>query len=92
MLFRRRGGGISEGEMMAAIKSAASDAAVATTLSNHIESCAANNARVDAALAKQDADRAAMHAENQQRFSRLERIIYIATGIATALSWLLRSH
>lgn len=38
---------------------------------------------------KQDEDRAKMHAENQQKFDRLFRALYIATGVLLAASMLM---
>ncbi len=90
-MFCRKRRGLSEADVAAAVKAAVADATLATTLAGHMEACTQNNKRVDEALAKQSADRLAMHTENQARFSKLERVVYIAMGLGMAMSFVV-SH
>jgi len=51
----------------------------------HIDQCTRDRKEIREELLHQDEERERMHAQNQSRFNRIERVIYIAMGIGAAL-------
>lgn len=85
-MFRRRDP-VDEDALARAIKAAVADATTATVLASHIEQCKTDKADIKDALAAQDAERKKMHEANTAAFNRINRIIWIATGIFAALQF-----
>lgn len=97
MLFRNAQRQIDMAALTMAGQAANSSAEALGRLERHEEDClkyreamrrelADHRTDVNKRLDKQDADRDRMHGENQTKFDRLFRALYIATGIIMAAS------
>lgn len=63
-------------------------ASLAAQFTAHQAECIRDKAEIRQSLAAQDAERKRMHAENNLKFDKINRIIWIATGIFAALQFL----
>lgn len=57
------------------------------TMAAHIEHCKTDKAEQKELITRLGIDRERMHAENQTRFQKIERLLYIAIGIAIAFEF-----
>ena len=64
---------------------------IARALENHIRECREDKAELRRTLVEHAEDVNAKHGENQREFNKINRTIYIAMGIGTAIVWFL-SH
>ncbi len=60
---------------------------VARRLDRHMEECHEDKTELHKRLDEHSADTERRHEENRARFARLDRTIYIATGVALAAAW-----
>lgn len=91
-LFNRRNGDVSQAQLDAAVKMAVADATTASTLASHIAECNQHKAKIDAAIAEQNASRERMHVENSIRFDRLNKMIWMAAGAVSLVGFLLSTQ
>lgn len=64
-----------------------STAEVARTLTRHMDDCVQAKLDIHQKLDQHGADADRKHEENLTRFAKIDRTIYIATGIAMAVVW-----
>lgn len=71
----------------AALASARTDTQIATVVAGHIEQCRGDKAELHKLIDAQNDNSEAKHTENQSRLGKVERAVYVATGIGMALSF-----
>ncbi len=77
-IFNRR---ITEADLERVRREAAADATIASQFLAHQEQCNKDKAEITRRLDSQDKQRKNMHEENSEKFNKINRIIWIATGI-----------
>lgn len=73
------------------LASARAEVSLGATMAAHIEQCKTDKAEQKDMIAKLVGDQGQMHNDNQRRFLRIERAVYIATG-ALAVLYFLAPH
>jgi hypothetical protein len=64
-----------------------STAEIVRTLDRHMEDCVKVKDDIHQKLDEQEEHADQKHAENLARFAKIDRTIYIATGVALAIGW-----
>ena len=64
------------------------EVSLSATMTAHIEQCNTRNSEQKDQITRLGADRERMHEDNQKRFAKIERVVYLATGALAVLSLL----
>ena len=91
-LFNRRNGDVTQEQLDAAVKMAVADATTAALLASHIAECNQHKAKIDTALAEQNASRERMHVENAAKFDRMNKMIWMAAGAVSFVGFILSTQ
>lgn len=67
------------------IQEAVALATLSASFNAHQVKCTEDKAEIKRQLVEQDAQRARMHSENSAKFDKINRVIWIASGIGTAI-------
>lgn len=84
-MFSRR---ITEADLERVRREAAAEATLASQFLAHQEQCNKDKNEMNRRLDNQDKERKAMHEDNANKFDKINRIIWLATGILITVTFL----